>query len=586
MKAKKIEPNAMVSVAGVGATTPGRCLINSVLPTQVRDYGLIWTAKAAEQKLVDVDKKLGREAFKKALTALSDIGRQWAYLTGASFLLSDLQVMTKERNDAYRVADKQADLVRRSGASDAEKKRKLVEIYQGVSTKLTDNMSLKANASGGENNITQMLVSGARGSRDQVRQLVANVGVMLDHENRPMALPVRGTYTEGLDTAEYFQHMFGARKGMIDKSQAVKDPGALTKQMVVSATGYRVASTDCGTQQGLMMSTTGDDAMDRYLAENITGVAKRNDLVTSTVLAAARRQHIVQIKVRSPITCQVPQGVCVKCYGLTEEGTAAQLGDHVGIRDVQAITEPSTQLALKQFHLGGVATAGKASLTSGFDRAAQLFEMPDSLRGSAVVAEINGRVEKIETSPFGGHLVTVGAKKHRIPRDRVLKVKVGDMVQAGTALTDGPVKPQDTLRLLGLRALQVGLRDDIQRTFADGGVRIKAKAIEPAVKMLTDTVRVTDAGTHPHLVTGDYGSLSQVEAWNRSNPTADPVKFVHELPGSEFLPHRQDDWAHRMAHNRLRQGLQEAATQAGTAGGGTSPFASIFFGRQVAPVTR
>lgn len=579
MNDKKIAPNAVVSVTGVGATTPGRCLINSVLPEDQRDYKLVWTAKAAEQKLTAIDKAHGRDAFSSTLSALADIGRKWAYLTGASFLLSDLQTQHKDRDAAYRVADREAEKIHASDAMPADKKKKLVTLYSGVSNKLTADMKLTANAAGQPNNISQMLVSGARGNRDQVRQLVANVGVMLDHESRPMALPVKGTYTEGLDTAEYFQHMYGARKGMIDKSQAVKDPGALTKQMVVSATGYRVTGMDCGTIQGILESTAGDAALDRYLAENVKGVGKRNDAVTTTLLNKARTLKITDIKVRSPITCRQAQGVCVRCYGLNEEGKPAEIGDFVGIRDVQAITEPSTQLALKQFHLGGVAT-GKVSLTSGFDRAAQLFEMPESLRGAAVVAEVTGRVERITPSAFGGFEVVVAGKKHRVPRERAMAVKVGDTVRAGDALTDGVIKPQDTLRLRGLRAMQMTLRDDIQKTFAEGGVNLKAKTIEPAVKMLTDTVRVTDAGAHPHLVAGDYASLSQVDAWNRENPGVAHVEFVHELPGSEFLPHRQDDFALQMAHNRLRQSIQNAATMAGSANiKGPSPFAAIFFGK-------
>lgn len=580
MNNRKVEPNLMISVTGIGSTTPGRCLINSVLPTQVRDYGLIWTAKAVEEKLVEIDKVSGREEFTKVLSALADIGRRWSYLTGSSFLLSDLQVMTKQRNDAYRVADKQADMIRKSSMPESEKKKKLVEIYTRVSDHLTDNLKLGPNASGGENNVTQMLVSGARGNKQQVRQLVANVGVMLDHESRAMALPVKGTYTEGLDTAEYFQHMYGARKGMIDKSQAVKDPGALTKQMVVSATGYRIMTMDCGTQQGVMTNVAKDDCLDRYLAENVGVVAKRNELVTSTLLGRIRASGVKAIKVRSSLTCQSATGVCVKCYGLTSEGQAPNIGDHVGIQDVQAITEPSTQLAMKQFHTGGVAS-GKASLTSGFDQAAQLFEMPMSLAGAASVAEVSGRVDVVEKSTFGGSTVMISNKTHKIPRGRELKVKVGDLVQAGDALTDGPVRPQDTLRLKGLRSLQTTLRDSIQDTFAMGGVRLKAKTIEPAVRMLTDTVRVTDPGDHPHLVTGDYGSMAQVENWNRTNAGKKPVTYAHELPGSEFLPHRQSDWSHRMAHNRIQQSIVDAATQAQVTGGNSSPFASLFFGRKI-----
>lgn len=583
LQARKVAPNALISVASLGTTTPGRVLINEALPKQVRDYGLIFTGKATNSKLEEIDKKVGREAFSKALSAMSDIGRMYAYYTGASFLLSDLQVMTKERNDAYRVADRQADLVRRGSGSEVDKKRKIIEIYQRVSNDLTDNIKLVNNSAKRPNNITEMLTSGARGNPEQARQLVANVGVMLDHENRPMVLPVRGTYTEGLDTAEYFQHMYGARKGMIDKSQSVKDPGALTKQMVVSATGFRVAATDCGTKQGIMEKTARNEAMDRYLAEDVAKIAKAGDLVTTTVLNKARTAGITDIKVRSPLTCLIPNGVCIKCYGLDAEGSPPNIGAFVGVQDTHAITEPTTQMALKSFHTGGIATQ-KQQLSTGFDRAAQLFEMPQSLRGHAIVAEVAGIVERLTKSSFGGYELHIAGKKHRIPHDRELLVKNGDHVTPGQALTSGSVRPQDTLRLRGLQNMQMTLRNDIQNVFSEGGVHLKAKTIETAVRMLTDTVRIIDAGDHPHLVTGDHSAMSQVEAWNRANPTQKPVRYINELPGSEFLPHKQDDWAHRMAHNRLRETLVTAAPSAGTASlSGPSPFAALFLSRPIAP---
>ena len=579
LNAKRIAPDAAVSVAGIGSTTPGRVLINEAIPSQVRDYGLVWTAKATNAKLVEIDKKAGREAFSKSLSALSDIGRRYSYLMGSSFLLSDLQTMTGQRDAAYRMADKEADKIRRSTGTDEEKKKKIVDIYQKVTGQLMGQIDLKRNNANQPNNITQMLISGARGDIKQVRQLVSNVGVMLDHEARPMALPVRGTYTEGLDTAEYFQHMYGGRKGMIDKSQAVKDPGALTKQMVVSATGFRVAAMDCGTLEGIIEDVSGDAALDRYLAEDVAGVAKRNELITTTMLGAIRGKGVKQVRVRSVLTCRIPRGVCVRCYGLNEDGQPPWIGEAVGVKDSHAITEPSTQLAMKQFHLGGVAQ-GKATLTSGFQRAAQLFRMPEHIADSAVVSEVAGRVEKITVSPFGGWVVKVGIKDHKIPQAKGLKVKVGDLVQPGQALSDGQVKPQDVLRLQGLRPMQMSLRNDILSTFAAGDVNLKAKTVETAVKMLTDTVRVSDQGDHPHLIVGDYSAMSQVDDWNRKNPGSDKVKYVHDLPGSEFLPHRQDDWAQRMAHNRIRGVLEDAAPSAGSASfAGPSPFASLFFGK-------
>jgi DNA-directed RNA polymerase subunit beta' len=582
LNAQKVEPNAVVTVKGIGQTTPGRCLINSVVPKSVRDYSLVWTAKATEKKLIEVDQKEGRAAFSKALSALADVGRRWSYLTGASFLLSDLQTQHKERDRAYAAADMTVAKIKTSKLPEMKKREQIVKVYQEASQKLTDEIALDVNQAHAPNNITEMMVSGARGSRDQVKQLVSNIGVMQDHEGRPMPVPVKGTYTEGLATSDYWQHMYGARKGMIDKSQSVKDPGALTKQMIVSASSYRVLEKDCGTKNGVVESTSGNGALDRFAADSIMGVLTKNQLITTAVLSQLRKKHVDQVKVRSPITCATPNGVCVMCYGLDEEGHPPAIGDRVGIKDVHALTEPSTQLALKQFHTGGVAT-GKASLTSAFDRVQQLFEMPESLRGHAVVSEVTGMVASITPNAFGGHDIVVGEKRHRVPADREVIVTVGQKLAAGDPLSAGAVRPQDTLRLKGLRPMQIQLRDDIQKTFADGGVHLKSKAIEPAVRLLTDTVRVTDSGTHPHLVTGDYTSMSQVEAWNGSEGAAKnqtPVNFVNVLPGSEFLPHKQEDWAHRIAHNRIRQVLSEAPGQAQSASlKGPSPFASLLFGK-------
>jgi DNA-directed RNA polymerase beta subunit len=284
LRARKIAPDASISITGIGSTTPGRVLINDALPPKLRDYQQIWTEKAIQKKLIEVDKVVGRQAFVKTLQAWADIGRRYAFSTGSSFLLSDLQTMTKQRNAAYRRADQIANRVRMGGGSDEEKRKKIVKLYMDVSGGLLKRVKLKANASGQTNNVLDMMEAGARGDPSQVRQMVSNVGVLLDHENKPMTEPVKGTYTEGLDSAEFFQHMYANRKGMIDRSQSVRDPGHLTKQVIVSAASHRVSAVDCGTTNGIMAPTSGTEAHDRYLAEPVAGVGGRGTIVTSEVL--------------------------------------------------------------------------------------------------------------------------------------------------------------------------------------------------------------------------------------------------------------------------------------------------------------
>jgi len=548
---------------------------------KLRDYGQIWEDKSIQKKLIEVDKAAGRQAFARVLGEWAQIGRRYAYLTGSSFLLSDLQTMTKQRNEAYRRADKMADRIRMGSGSEKEKKRKIVELYMTVSGGLANRVAMKKNQAGKSNNIMDMMEAGARGNPTQVRQMVSNVGVMMDHENRPMTEPVLGTYTEGLDTAEFFQHMYGNRKGMIDRSQSVKDPGALTKQVIVSAAGFRISSIDCNTSNGIQESTIGDSALDRYLAESIKGVGSKNTLVTSSTLALARGKGIKQIKVRSPLTCKAAVGVCAHCYGLNEEGRLPPIGDHVGIKDAQGLTEPSTQLAMKTFHSGGVAS-GKKDLTSGFDRVKQLFTMPENISKKATLSEMNGRVDAIRQLPQGGSVVQIAGRQHRVARGRKVIVKVGDIVKRGDKITDGNSAPQDVMKLRGLRAMQTQLRDDIQNIYASGGQHIHAKTIETPVRMLTETVRISEPGDHPSLITGDYSTYGRVDSWNREHMGKRPVRYTHQLPGSEYLPHRSDDWAKRMAHNRIQQVLTEApAMGAKTTLQGDSPYASLLFGEKI-----
>ena len=167
-------------------------------------------------------------------------------------------------------------------------------------------------------------------------------------------------------------------------------------------------------------------------------------------------------------------------------------------------------------------------------------------------------------------------------RGRKATVKVGDIVVKGQQITDGHAQPQDVLRLRGMHQLQRQLRDDIHDVYAAGGENISYKAIETPVRMLTETVRISDPGDHPSYVTGDYGTFGKVDAWNRENPARRPVRYTHQLPGSEFLPHRSDDWVNRMAHNRI----QEVLTTAPGMGAksqiqGQSPFAALITGDRI-----
>jgi DNA-directed RNA polymerase subunit beta' len=241
---------------------------------------------------------------------------------------------------------------------------------------------------------------------------------------------------------------------------------------------------------------------------------------------------------------------------------------------------------MRTFHTGGVAEDTDKSthqgLTSGFDRVKQLFTMPQNVRTKATLAEMNGRVDTIHELPQGGTRVTIAGRLHRVARGRRVSVKVGDNVERGQKISDGDALPQDVMRLRGLRSLQTQLRDDIHAVYAAGGQNISHKTIETPVRMLTETVRVSDPGDHPSLVTGDYSTYGRIDDWNRGHKGKRPVRYVHELPGSEYLPHRSDDWAKRMAHNRIQQVLETAPAMGSESKmQGQSPFPPLIYGQRI-----
>ncbi len=580
-RAKKIRWTDIISLKRKGRTTAGKIRAMQKVPDNLKDYQLTLTEKEQEEFLKKVEKEAGKEALKKVIDDWKHAGRIHVYESGTSFLLSDLKSLTKKRKQLYRKADIDAARIRRSKKlSKEEKEKKVIEIYSKVDSKIMG-MSLKLpdNAAGKTNNITDMVNSGmSKPGPNQLKQLVGSLGMMMDHRQNVMPEPVRGNYADGLSSSDFFSHMYAQRKGMIDRSQAVSGPGMLSKELTNSATNQKITMVDCGTKNG-RMEKVDRHLIDRVLLTSYAGVPA-NTAIDDTVLSKLQKAKMPKVKVRSILTCEAPTGVCAKCFGIDEFGKFPNVGKNVGVSEIQAITERSVQLPMKSFHTGGVATAEKG-LANAFDRALQIFRMPNNLRGKATLAEKTGIVQSIRKSGYGGHIVTIGGKEHTIPKSRELKVKRGQRVKRGDPISDGLVKPQEVLKLRNVQALQSQMRDDLHETFSSAGVKLHKRTYEVPVKMLTEQVRIVDPGDHPGLVAGDYSTLGQVDSWNKKNPAKKPVKYKSILPGSLYAPQHTEDFARRMALGRIQRTLEEGAGmgfKSPRGGKGSSPFADLALG--------
>jgi len=578
---ERIDWTDTVRISGIGKTTAGRCKVMAAVPEKLRDYN----ARLDNGKIKDFFKRIQKEegdgAFKDTLGAWKKIAKSYAYTSGSSFLLSDMKdsaKLSRERDKLYADADRQVQSVRGDRRlSDEDRKKKVIDLYGEVDKYVKDkSIKIKGNDAGKSNNISDMVEAGARGNPDQVKQLVGSLGLMLNHRQETMEEPVRGNYAEGLSSSDYFAHLYSQRKGMIDKTQSVAGPGYLAKELTNSAADMKVTEKDCGTKEGRYEKVDGH-LKDRVLADSV-GSTTRGTVIDDSVLSSIEKLKKPKVKVRSILTCESTQGVCAKCFGYDETGSFPMVGKNVGISEVQALTERATQLPMKSFHTGGVATA-ETGLSNAFDRAQQILQMPENIKGKAVLAEVSGPVQKIKSSGYGGKVVVVSGKDHKIPQKLDVKVKIGERVKKGDPLSTGVTQSQDVLRLRGINDVQTQMRDDLHQTFSSAGVNLSKKNYEVTVKSLTDKVRVQDSGDSEKWVPGDYAKLPQVKAWNNQNPTGRQVTYKSVLPGAQQNPHKGDDWAQRMALSRIKTTIEEGGPQ-GFSSSRTSgsPFADLALG--------
>lgn len=532
-------------------TPQGRSRINSILPD--KKYHI--TTPMTGNSMAALLKRISKESpgqFVKVVNAFKDFGNQSAYQMGFTVGLEDLIIDRKFRDKIFQEAERKVGKAK-------DKNKAIVDAYMEASGKLDD--ALKANKRLRANGFMIMANSGAKGNIAQIRQILAAPVLVRDIHNRTVPVPITKSYAEGLDTADYWATMSGARKGMIDRALQTSEPGALAKELLNTTVGHIISEEDCGTIQGIQLSIGSIDILDRYLSSYAKGVGTRNTLVTPAVLKKARIAGLEVLNVRSPLTCESARGTCRKCFGIDERGKLIDIGTNIGVIAGQSIAEPATQLTMRTFHTGAAAEGG--NITAGFQRVKDLLNMPKILRGKATLAQEDGKIDDVKDSPLGGWDIFINKNKHRVPKERTLLVKKGDQLKKGDPLSDGVWHPEELVRLKGMRAAQDYLSNEIQREYLDQGVYIKRKIIESVVKPMTNTVRILDPGQHPTYIPGDHAPYNTVERWNRdqkdefSRVIAEPM-----LRGINTAPLMSEDWIQRLNFQRLENTLLEGPSQA------------------------
>ena len=516
------------TVQKVIVTTVGCIIFNSAIP---QDLGFIDRTDPEhafdyEVNFVVTKKTLGKIIDKcirvHGITQTADIldkikAQGYKYSTRGAITISVADmIIPSEKTEILDEAEKKVEKVtkhfKRGLISDSERYNQVVKIWDDatkeVTGKLKDCLSEK-------NPIQMMATSGARGSIDQIRQLCGMRGLMANTSGRAIDVPIRANFREGLNVLEYFISSRGARKGQADTALRTADSGYLTRRLVDVSQDVIIREDDCGTHSGVWVYDIqeGDEKIEG-LAERLKGRFPVDDIIhpeTGEVLvsrdtpkpitekqaAAIVEAGIKKVHVRSVLGCNCKYGVCARCYGenLATSDTV-NVGESVGIIAAQSIGEPGTQLTMRTFHTGGVASG--SDITQGLPRVQELFEVRRP-KVISVLAETSGTVT-IQQVKNARHAIIKDDETGEeisllIPYGARLKVQDGQHVDKGDELTVGASDPQDILRIKDASAVQEYITAEVQKVYRRQGVDINDKHIEIIIRQMMRKVRVVDPGT-------------------------------------------------------------------------------------------
>ena len=554
-------------------TTLGKIIFNNPIP---QDLGFVDRSDPENAFKLEVEFLVNKKTLGKIIdkcikvhgvTVASEMldkikaqGYKYSTKSGITVAVCDATI-PPQKQDMLAQAEERVDAItanyKMGLMSNSERAKSVIKVWEECTNKVAQ--GLKDNL-GKENPIYMMVDSGARGSESQLRQLAGMRGLIANTAGKTIEVPIRANYREGLNVLEYFISSRGARKGLADTALRTADSGYLTRRLVDVSQEVIIHEEDCHCHDGIevyditegkeMIETLKERLTGRYLLEDFvdetTGelIQSKDEMMTEE--AAGRVADMVnarenpadrRIKIRSLLTCEAEHGVCIKCYGSNlATGDPVTVGEAVGIIAAQSIGEPGTQLTMRTFHTGGIASS--QDITQGLPRVEELFEArkPKTL---AILSEIDGRLSFREIKK-NEHIVitndeTADERSYLIPygfRKRFNTETDADgnpiFVKKGTALTEGSPNPHDILAINGVNAVHDYLIKEVQRTYRMQGVDINDKHIEVIVRQMMRKLKVDEPGSTDLLP----GATVEKTEFLRANREA---KQRAEEAGTEFV---------------------------------------------------
>ncbi|MFB9316685.1 DNA-directed RNA polymerase subunit beta' [Cryptosporangium minutisporangium] len=501
-------------------TTLGRVFFNETLPTDYRFVNYEVRKPQLSAIVNDLAERYPKVQVAATLDALKAYGFRWATRAGVTISIDDVVTPpTKpEILDRYeKDADKIERQYQRGVITGEERRQELIEIW----TKATNEVAKAMEANFPETNPIWMMVnSGARGNMIQVRQIAGIRGLVANPKGETIPRPIKSSFREGLSVLEYFISTHGARKGLADTALRTADSGYLTRRLVDVSQDVIIREENCGTERGVSVpiaTEAADGSLTKHqhvetnsYARTLATDAKSPDGVVvapagsdlgDVLIDALVKAGVKEVKVRSVLTCESAMGVCSYCYGRSlATGKLVDVGEAVGIIAAQSIGEPGTQLTMRTFHTGGVAGD---DITQGLPRVVELFEARVP-KGKAPIAEMAGRIRIEETEKSRKIVIVPDDGSEEIAYDKLsrrvrMRVADGEHVTVGQQLTDGVVDPHEVLRIMGPRAVQLHLVNEVQNVYRSQGQPIHDKHVEIIVRQMLRRVIIIDSGATEFL---------------------------------------------------------------------------------------
>ena len=411
-----------------------------------------------------------------------------------------------------------------------EKSKKIITLWTETNDRVT--AALKKNFDP-YNPIWMMADSGARGSISQIRQLAGMRGLIANTSGGVIEIPIRANYREGLNILEYFIASRGARKGLADTALRTADSGYLTRRLVDVSQDVIIREEDCGTTDGIevfeirngneVVEPFAERLVGRFLADDLRDeagelIVSRNKLISDADAKKIIEAGVEKITIRSVLNCKAKTGVCAKCYGANLAfNNIVSVGEAVGVIAAQSIGEPGTQLTMRTFHTGGVASADAEDITQGLPRVEELFESRRP-KGAAILSRITGKVHIEEVKTTRNIIVTNDetgeSENYMIPYNFKIRVDEGQEIPKGTRLTEGNIYPADILNILGTMEVQNYIINEVQKVYRLQGVDINDKHIEVIVRQMLRKVKIEESGSS-YLLPGtlvDSKEITQINS--------------------------------------------------------------------------